>query len=138
MNTRGTLVLASLLISAGLLTACEEVPAPKNDAAPAAPAAAAFDTPEAVVKAMIAAGSAMDKEGLSKVFAPEGSKEFQPFVTKEAKSEEYESFAKFVKDATVGEAKIEGDTAVVSVKFTKRDEKISCAKKDGRWWVVDF
>ncbi len=137
MNMRATLVLASLLTSAGLLTACEEVPAPKNDAAPAAPAAA-FDTPEAVVKAMIAAGSAMDKEGLSKVFAPEGSKEFQPFVTKEAKSEEYESFAKFVKDATVGEAKIEGDTAIVNVKFTKRDEKISCAKKDGRWWVVDF
>ena len=107
---------------------------------PEGPAASgSFDSPEATIKTLIAAAIARDLDLLSQCFSGEAPGEFGAIVNKTASDEELDSFAEFFTGAKItGSQTVEEDKAVVDVKLTSRDEKISLVKTADGWKVLDF
>lgn len=97
-----------------------------------------LSSPSKAVVSFIRASQAQDSEGLSKCFSPNCEDEFQMIVKKEMKEKDLKEFKEFCLDAQVLDEKIEGNTAIVTVKFSKRDEKIKLELVDDSWKVVAF
>jgi len=97
-----------------------------------------FSTPRAAVETFIAASSARDADLISRCFAAESAGEFRKLREKTASPKELAELAEFVEGAQVGDAKEKGESALVSVKFNKRDEEIAMTKTADGWKIVDF
>jgi hypothetical protein len=59
-------------------------------------------------------------------------------VKKEMKEKDLKEFKEFCLDAQVLDEKIEGNIAMVTVKFSKRDEEIKLELVDDSWKIVAF
>ena len=97
-----------------------------------------FSTPKAAVETFIAAGTARDADLISRCFDAGSPGEFRKLREKTASPKELDELAEFVKGGQVLGSKETGDTALVSVKFSKRDEEIEMKKSADGWKIVDF
>jgi hypothetical protein len=97
-----------------------------------------LSSPSKAVESFIRASQAQDSEGLSKCFSTNCEKEFQMIVKKEMKEKDLKEFKEFCLDAQVLDEKIEGNIAMVTVKFSKRDEEIKLELVDDSWKIVAF
>ena len=97
-----------------------------------------LSSPSKAVESFIRASQAQDSEGLSKCFSTNCKKEFQMIVKKEMKEKDLKEFKEFCLDAQVLDEKIEGNIAMVTVKFSKRDEEIKLELVDDSWKIVAF
>lgn len=97
-----------------------------------------FSSPRAAVETFIAAGANRDADLLSQCFDADSPGEFRKLREKTASQKDLDELADFVRGAQVTDVKEAGDRAVVSVKFTKRNEEISMKKSAGGWKILDF
>lgn len=97
-----------------------------------------FSTPKAAVETFIAASASRDADLISQCFAAESPGEFRKLREKTASPKELDELAEFTQGAQVGDAQEKGDSALVKVKFNKRDEEISMTKTSDGWKIVDF
>lgn len=97
-----------------------------------------FSTPKATVETFITAGSNKDADLLSQCFHAESPGEFGKLREKTTSAKELDELATFVQGAMVGDVQEKGDSAVVSVAFKKRNEKISMKKSGNDWKILDF
>lgn len=97
-----------------------------------------FSTPRIAVVTFIEAASNRDAELLSQCFASESAGEFRKYREKRATAKELDELAKFADGAKITDVKVEGDSAVVSVAFKERNEKISMKRTESGWKILDF
>lgn len=97
-----------------------------------------FSTPKAAVETFIRAGTNRDADLLSQCFHPKSPGEFRKFREKTSSAKELDDLSTFVRGAEVIDVKENGDSAVASVAFKERNEKISMKKSAGDWKVLDF
>jgi hypothetical protein len=97
-----------------------------------------LSTPTKAVESFIQSGQSQNVEQLSQCFSTNCEREFQSILNKEMKEKELQEIKEFTLDSKVLEEKIEGSKAIVKVKFSKRDEKISMELVDGKWKIVGF
>ena len=59
-------------------------------------------------------------------------------VNKELKEKDLLELKEFTTDSKVLDETVDGNKAVVKVKFSKRDEKVTLESVDGKWQIVSF
>jgi hypothetical protein len=101
-------------------------------------AAMGAKTPQVAVENLIAALAAGDLDAVSSCFSPNAPGEFQSLVKKTCPPENFKKLCAMFKGAKITGTKVEGDKAVVSVKLTKRDERLTVVNEGGVWRVLDF
>lgn len=112
--------------------------AKSSDTSGAAKSKGDFSTPKAAVETFIAASGARDADLISRCFAAESAGEFRKLREKTASPKELDELGEFTQGGQVLDAKEKGDSALVSVKFNKRDEQIAMTKTADGWKIVDF
>ena len=115
--------------------------APRAQLEPIAPPptpAADFSTPTAAVKTLLAAAAAGDTATVSQCFAANADREFAPLMDHSATPMQFQEFADFLTDASVGTERVavNGGSALVAIALRTRDEEIRLTRSDNAWKIV--
>jgi hypothetical protein len=97
-----------------------------------------LSTPTKAVESFISSSIAQNMDNLSLCFSSNCEREFQMIVKKEMKEKDLKEFKEFCLGAKVINEKIEGKGALVEVKFSRRDEKITLELVEDKWKILSF
>jgi PBP1b-binding outer membrane lipoprotein LpoB len=97
-----------------------------------------LSTPTKAIESFIQSGQSQNLDALSQCFSKNSEREFQMIVNKELKEKDLLELKEFTTDSKVLDETVDGNKAVVKVKFSKRDEKVTLESVDGKWQIVSF
>lgn len=97
-----------------------------------------LSTPYKAVESFIMSSQLKDGENLSKCFSPSCEKEFQKVAKNQMNEKDLNEFNEFCLNSSIIAEKIEGDKAIVTVRFSKREELIHLELIEGNWKIMSF